>query len=199
VIGTDEMLNITGTVTDSIGYAFWGSFDFAGKNNIKYLSIDGVDPLFDSYTDGTIPRAGNGLLPQVTMSHVIDGSYPLWSMLRFVTNSAAAKAAAQTLSAAAQSMVSFGPGATQPNFVPYSQVKVLRAHHDVSFIEFNQTNVASNGPDVCGPNAPPESGGDAGGMVFSLQAGADYCVLTGTYNTSQGIGPTSQAAFGVRQ
>jgi hypothetical protein len=74
-------------------------------------------------------------------------------------------------------------------------MSVFRAHYAPTFVNFNSGNVASTG--ICGA---PEAGGDAGGMVFALQAGADYCVLKGNYgNTSTGVGPTNTATFGVRQ
>ena len=198
VIGTGEMVSKLQTVQDAIGYAFWSAGNFAGTSNIKYLTVDGVDPILDSYAGGAVPTSGNGLLPNVTLSHVKDGTYPIWSMLRLVSY-AGGQAAAQTLAAAAQAQVSFGAGATQPDFVPFNQLNVFHAHFAPSGFNFNSGNVASDGPAVCGPNSNPEAGGDNGGLVFTLQAGADYCVLKGNYNAAGGVGPTNTASFGIRQ
>jgi hypothetical protein len=56
VIGTAETISQLQTVQDSISYAFWSAGNFTGVNNIKYLTIDGIDPLQDTYTDGTLPQ-----------------------------------------------------------------------------------------------------------------------------------------------
>jgi hypothetical protein len=197
VIGTGEMVSELTSVQDSIGYAFWSAANFAGKSNLKYLTMDGIDPIQDTYSNGTIPQSGNGLLPNVTLSHVKDGTYPVWSMLRLVSTSSASQAVAQAIATAEQGMVSFGSGATQPDFVPASQLNVFRGHYAPSGVNFNAGNVASTG--ACGK---AEAGGDAGGVVFTNQAGLDYCVLKGS--TTNGPGPVNDsssgsASFGVRQ
>jgi hypothetical protein len=66
-------------------------------------------------------------------------------------------------------------------------------------INFNSTNAAADGPRVCGVGSNPEDGGDVGGLVLSLQAGADYCIMKGNYGVAGGVGPTNTASFGVRQ
>jgi hypothetical protein len=167
-------------------------------NNIKYLAVDGVDPLFNAYTNGEIPETGNGLLPSVTLSHVADGSYPIWSEERFISFSAGATAAAN-LSAFAQNLVSFGAGATQPDFIISPNLTVFHAHYAPVFTNFSATNVASDGTRVCGAGSNPEDGADSGGLVFSQQAGADFCVAKGNYGASGGVGPTNTASFGVHQ
>ena len=179
---------------DSIGYALWSTGNFNNTTNLKYLTVDGVDPILDTYTGGTAPQRANGLLPSVTLSHVKDGTYPLWSMLRLVSYKGN-EAVAQTLATKVQNMVSFGPGATNPDFVPYSQMNVFHAHYAPLYVNFNDGNVASDGN--CGTT---EAGGDVGGMVFTLQAGADFCVLNNNYGDPfSGVGPTNTAPFGVRQ
>jgi len=45
-------------VQDSIDYAFWSAGNFAGAgnmNSMKYLTVDGVDPLFPNYAGGAVP------------------------------------------------------------------------------------------------------------------------------------------------
>jgi len=79
VIGTGQMISVgnTPTLPDSFGYAFWSLGNYGNKLNIKYLMIDGVDPLFPGYTsadgghDGVFPGgvAGQGttaILPAPT-------------------------------------------------------------------------------------------------------------------------------------
>ncbi|MGD0268955.1 MAG: hypothetical protein ABSB14_07815 [Candidatus Sulfotelmatobacter sp.] len=198
VIGSTEMISEAQLVQDSIGYAYWSSGNFNNVSNIKYLTVDGVDPLFSTYTNGTIPQTGNGLLPNVTLQHVADGGYPIWSEERFISYSAGATAAAN-LSAFAQNLVSFGAGATQPDFVTSPNLTVFHAHYAPVFTNFNATNTASNGTRVCGAGSNPEDGADSGGLVFSQQAGGDFCVLKGNYGAAGGVGPTNTASFGVRQ
>ena len=203
VIGTGEMIKEGALVTDSIGYAFWSAGNFAPSTaytvgNLKYVTVDGVDPILDSYAGGTIPNSGNGLLPNVTLAHVADGSYPIWSEQRFVSFAAGAGPAA-TLASWAQTQVSFGAGATQPDWITAPKLTVFHAHFAPSFINFNATNTASDGPRVCGAGSNPEDGGDVGGLVFSQQAGGDYCVLKGNYGVAGGVGPTNTASFGTRQ
>jgi hypothetical protein len=129
---------------------------------------------------------------------VADGAYPIWSEERFISYSAGATAAAN-LSAFAQNLVSFGAGATQPDFIISPNLAVFHSHYAPVFVNFNATNTASDGTRVCGAGSNPEDGADSGGLVFSQQAGADFCVLKSNYGASGGVGPTNTASFGVRQ
>ena len=194
VIGTTEMLSQLQSIQDSIGFELWSAENFAGTSAIKYLSVDGVDPFYSTYVDGTIPQSGNGLLPSVTFSHMADGSYPIWNEERLISSPANAGVAA-TFAGYTQAQL----GATRPDFIPDSQLYVFHMHFAPVGITFNATNTAADGPKVCGPGATPEDGGDVGGLELSLQAGADYCVLRGNYGTAAGVGPTNTASFGARQ
>jgi len=198
VIGTNQMLSELQSMQDSIGFDLWSAENFAGTSNLKYLSVDGIDPLFNTYSDGTIPQSGNGLLPNVTLSHVADGTYPIWNEERLISSPSNA-GAAQTLAAYTQAQLSFGAGATRPDFIPDSQLNVFHMHFAPSGVNFNATNTAADGPKVCGPGSALEDGGDVGGLVLGLQAGGDFCVLQGNYGAPNGTGPTNTASFGVRQ
>ena len=198
VVGTNEMLSELQSTQDSIGFELWSAENFAGTSNIKYLSVDSVDPFFGSYIDGTIPQSGNGLLPNVTFSHVADGSYPIWNEERLISSPASAGVAAMFASYT-QSQLSFGAGATRPDFIPDSQLNVFHMHFAPSGVSFNATNTPADGPKICGPGSNAEDGGDVGGLVLTVQAGADICVLYGNYGAPGGIGPTSQSSFGARQ
>lgn len=195
-IGTAEMVAELQSMQDAIGYAFWSAGNFTGTSNIKYLTVDGVDPLQNTYTGGTLPQGS--ALANVTLSHVADGSYPIWNEERLISYGAGAPAAA-TLQRYVQSQISFGAGATHPEFIPDQQLYVFHEHFSPVDIVFNASNTASDGSKVCGAGSNPEDGGDVGGLVLTLQAGADFCVLKGDYGTSGAVGPTDAAAFGVRQ
>jgi len=194
VIGTNQMLSELQSTQDSIGFELWSAENFAGTSNIKYVSVDGVDPFFNSYSDGTIPQSGNGLLPNVTLSHVADGSYPIWNEERLISSPSSAGVAA-TFAAYAQAQLS----PTRPDFIPDSQLRVFHMHFAPVGVTFNATNTPADGPKICGPGSNAEDGGDVGGMVLSVQAGADICVLYGNYGAAGGIGPTNLSSFGVRQ
>lgn len=64
VIGTGQMISVgnTATLPDTIGYAFWSLGNYGNKLNIKYLTLDGVDPLFPSYSthNGVFPGGVTG-------------------------------------------------------------------------------------------------------------------------------------------
>jgi hypothetical protein len=198
VIGTNQMLSELQSTTDSIGFELWSAENFAGTSNLKYVSVDGVDPLFNTYSDGTMPQSGNGLLPNVTLSHVADGTYPIWNEERLISSPANAGVAA-TFASYTQSQLSFGGGATRPDFIPDSLLNVFHMHFAPAGVNFNATNTPADGPKICGPGSNGEDGGDVGGLVLSVQAGADICVLSGNYGQPGGIGPTSLSAYGARQ
>lgn len=72
VIGTGQMISTgnNASLPDSLGYAFWSLGNFGNKQNIRYLTLDGTDALFPSYSvhNGVLPGgvAGQGttaLLP----------------------------------------------------------------------------------------------------------------------------------------
>jgi len=196
VIGTPEMISQLETTTDSIGFEFWSAENFANVTNLKYLTVDGIDPIQNNYIDGAIPQGAN--LANVTLSHVADGTYPIWNEERLISYASGASAAA-TLAGYAQAQVTFGTGATHPEFIPDAQLNVFHMHFAPVGIDFNATNTASNGPKICGPGSNAEDGGDAGGVVMSVQAGADFCVLKNNYGLAGGVGPTNTAEFGARQ
>jgi hypothetical protein len=59
VIGTGQMVSTanTNSLANTLGYAFWSLGSFGNKLNIRYLTLEGVDPLFPSYS------AHNGVFP----------------------------------------------------------------------------------------------------------------------------------------
>jgi hypothetical protein len=101
------------TVDNSIGYAFWGYGNMQplcsatggtttcpGSYIGHYLTVDSIDPLFTTpggALDSTPNPAGAYNPPYcnitgssqtcfpIPFTHILDGSYPLWSLLRVVT------------------------------------------------------------------------------------------------------------------
>jgi len=208
-IGTGDMITqvTSSSYPDSIGYAFWSAGNFKSTTygpgtagTSKYLTVDGVDPLCSTYgcggSAGEIPTATNGYLSNVNLNNIANGSYPIWSELRLVSTTAGGLTAATNLSTWAQSE-STTPGGAQPDFITAANLDVIHAHFALAFV--NDAYTASEGPRVCGASGPPEAGGDAGGIVTSIQAGADYAVLKSNYNTASCTGITNAASFGTHQ
>jgi len=166
VIGTGQMQTELAAVDDSIGYTFW-SFGNLTISNTKYLTLDGVDPIRDSYVDGSAPTldgSGNCVNPCPTLSHVSDGTYPAWSILRAVTDNASPAPGLAQLITDAQNHLS-----TRPDFVGLSSLKVFRSHFTLESV------TGDNGNGAGGTCDSTEAGGDVGGAVYTKQADGDYC------------------------
>jgi hypothetical protein len=168
VIGTGEMVSTVGATTDSLGYAFWSTGNFAKVlTTTKYLSVDGVDPLNYSWyqSDGALPNCVApcpGLIPFV---NILNGSYPAWTILR-VTCYTPCPAGVTAIVSAAQSHAR-----TVPDLVPINSMQVFRSHFDRP----QQLSPTSNG----NAGEPPEAGGDEGGAVFTKNADTDFFSDTG--------------------
>ena len=170
VIGTGEMTKEGSEITDAFGYAFWSTTNFSKYlTEEKYLSVDGVDPLNYSWyqSEGALPNCVypcKGLIPFV---NVLNGSYPIWSILRVATNPPTPPGITLLIKTI-QSTANSG----YPDIVPYSSMQMFRSHFDRP----GEAAPASNG----NPGEPPESGGDVGGAVFPIQADEDFFSDTGT-------------------
>jgi hypothetical protein len=201
-IGTGNMVKaVTAETTtasyDNLGYAFWsvanfapGSFSPVLASNAKYLTVDGIDPLRDTWVDGLIPQTSNGLVSDVTLSHVRDGSYPIWSFLRVYGDN---DPALQTLVNSAYAF-ELGLGLpSQPDFIPVSSSTVgamglVRSHFTPPGTppwpdpELIACGAPSNGNSLGSESA--ECGGDVGGIVYTQQADGDWA---GNNTSSSGI------------
>lgn len=165
VIGTGEMVSEVGATADSLGYAFWGFGNFAGViATTKYVTVDGVDPIKQTYTNGAFPTCPTppcvGLL---TFPNIKNGTYPIWSILRIVTVSPVPSGIQQLYNAALLEASQI------PDFVPANQLTVFRSH-------YNQSGVTGSNGIILGH---PEAGGDMGGAVYNVQADKDYFADTG--------------------
>ena len=176
---------------DGIGYSFWSFGNLkpaAGAGH--YLTVDGVDPLFNHPDDGT-NASGSYNIPvcsappctqAIPFTHVADGSYPLWSLLRAVTF--------KTPPAAVRTLVNTEITLSNTNklddYFPLLdqngnlQLFVFRSH-------FKNTNNPVNGHKGCTSFSPPtpaatclvDAGGDVGGSVITVQADVDFALDTG--------------------
>jgi ABC-type phosphate transport system substrate-binding protein len=169
VIGTGQMVSEVSSNADAFGYAFWSTGNFANAlSTTKYLSVDGVDALNYSWyqSQGTFPNCVypcRGLIPFV---NVLNGSYPIWSILRVATNLPTPSGIAGLIRIV-QSTASKG----FPDIVPFSSMQMFRSHYDRP----GQANPTSNGH----VGEPAEAGGDVGGAVFPISADTDFFSDTG--------------------
>jgi hypothetical protein len=167
-IGNGEEVAEVGTAAngDSMGYAFWSVGNLAGQSpNIRYLQVDGVDPINFSYVDGTLPTCTAPCPGIVSFANVASGNYPVWSTLRLVAHTPV-PAGVTALIAGAQTQVVNAI----PDFLPLSAMGVLRSH-------YKQMGIAGANHSG-GACFTAEAGGDVGGAVLTIQGDQDYCAAT---------------------
>ncbi len=191
VIGTSQMVSELETPAgDSLGYFFWSAANANGATNVKYLTVNGVDPLLDSYGacltcgPGNTPLTfGPGVLPQaggtgttppltaVTFKNLNAGDYPAWSALRLIGRPGSIPVA-NIISGLA------GINPTQHDYISPANLKVWHAHFPIYGIVGGQADGPTLNPatpgDLCSGGAT-EVGGDAGGANLPKQVNADYC------------------------
>jgi hypothetical protein len=185
VIGTSEMITAVNGTADGFGYAFWGFSSYDSKANIKYLTVDGVDPL---YAAANLNPGGPGFLPQCTkngagqviscpqlpFTNIVNGSYPIWSKYRTIYDPTDSTNLAPYVIQYAQEAANVGgiyPGSgILTDFVPASKMEVFRSHY--------AQQVRDAGGGIAGYNGLqlniPETGGDEGGAVLTINSEIDY-------------------------
>jgi hypothetical protein len=226
-IGTYNSGAGNAAVDNSLGYAFWGYGNFQPLCNTTggtttcpgsyighYLTVDAVDPLFTTeggQYDPTPNPAGAFNPPYcnvtgtsqtcfaIPFTHIKDGKYPLWSLLRIVTFapvSAKVKTWPAVLDMVAQEQLSTASDGLS-DFVPFLtnltggsgvwtgdlNLFVFRSH-------YKQSNIAAaNGHKACAgvftgvslqggrsgsPTCLVDFGGDVGGTVLTVQKDVDF-------------------------
>jgi hypothetical protein len=201
VIGTGQMVSAVNSANNpnALGYAFFGLGTFGGKANVKYVTLDGVDPLYATYAGGSFPNCTGffnaspafsctgGALP--TFANVAAGNYRTWSVIRAVVyNSYTAPTSGPSVFNLIQATQDQA-NSTVPDFIPFQicanstcssttkKLNVFRAHYNISGVCANNGTAA--GFSNCGGTAGLESGGDMLGSQFLVQADLDYFALTG--------------------
>ena len=186
VLGTNEMIGQiqAGTPSDQrLGYFYWSAANastFTAANG-KYLTVNGVDPLLDQYTDGVLPGVDSSHpLSNVTFKWLNAGDYPIWSVLRIISQ-VPTPIGVTNLVTAAQ-----GLNVTQHNFIDTASLQVWHSHY---YLPVTGSGVAALGNtintpgDLCPiPGALAEYGGDLGGANVLKQANNDFCSDFGNVN-----------------
>ncbi len=214
-IGTGEIVTGVNSTADSIGYVFFAYEAVNAKSggnagNIKYLELDGVDPIGSSYsTSGAIPTCGTSTsficapsTPNSTYPNLRNGTYRAWSTYRMITDSAH-QTLAQNLVTEAQAVVAN----TLPDFVPFNPVcgsssstdelgiGIYRAHFVISGVNPNDGTLASSVPCGIGSGArllkeyALGGTGTISGTTYS-EAGGDVGGAVVYYNPASGVQPT---------
>ncbi len=201
-IGTGDITKGVNALTDSIGYVFF-SYEAlvpASFPNIKYLELNGVDPLATSasstYT-GALPTCGTSgkftcplSTPSGSFFNLRNGDYKAWSLYRVVTDKSGADyTAVNALVSKAQTVAD----TLLPDFVPFKAIcgtssakddpglSVFREHYLSSGISPNDGSLPANVTCTTGGSRTlkartlgggVEAGGDAGGTIVFTSAGS---------------------------
>ena len=184
VIGTGQMVStLQAATTDTLGYFFWSGANANGLSNVKYLTVNGVDPLLDSYgssggtsyTPGALPQSGGtGGIPPLTavsFKNVNMGDYPIWSAVRVVS-----KPGDPNVATLLSSLATIDP--SQHDYITLANLKVWHSHFPIYGIVGSFANGTTINPltpnDLC-TGGSAEAGGDAGGTNVLKQVNADFC------------------------
>ena len=167
---------------DGIGYSFWsyGNMKPAAGHG-HYLTVDNVDPLFNVPSDNpqgayNMPTCSAPPCSAIPFTHILDGTYPLWSLLRVVTFKVPPAAVTQLVGEEITQSNTNSVDDYQPllDASGHLQLFVFRSHYKQSSIN------PLNGHKTCTSFAPPtpatclvDAGGDMGGSVVTVQSDVD--------------------------
>ena len=189
-IGTGDMtaaLQAGTTTNNRMGYFFWSSGNASGLTNVKYLKVNGVDPLLNPAVtayNGVLPGSGgtgDPGLSAVAFTGLLSGDYPIWSVLRLVgppSNLYVTKLVSGVTSS----------DSTQHDFVTLTNLTVWHSHFFINNIGMTTAQAATGNTivsanDLC-TGSVAEGGGDAGGSIVPVVANKDFC---SDFNVTQGL------------
>jgi hypothetical protein len=171
-IGTGEMVTAVNGNADAVGYAFWSFGAFSGKANLKFFTVDGVDPLQPGPTPA--PPVCAALPCKVPMTHIVDGGYPIWSVLRVYYDPT-------DLTTLVPTMVNYANSVSDPttgnltDYIPFTAMRVFRSHYSQVVTTAGGGYTGNNGFKT----GIPQTGGDAGGAVLTIASELDFITDTG--------------------
>jgi hypothetical protein len=204
-IGTGEMVSAVNSTNGNnrLGYAFFslGTFVASKAGNTRYLAIDGVDPLYPSYSNGVFPTCTGafnlgtfscpaGVAP--TFDGVKSGNYRVWNIIRALRYSSytppSSGPSVDALITAAQDQAH---SAAASDFVPYQYctaggsgscttsapvLTVFRSHYALpATVGFASNGIGSE---------PAENGGDMAGSIFNIVNESDSFNISGNTFTT---------------
>jgi ABC-type phosphate transport system substrate-binding protein len=184
VVGTGEMVKTVNLNADSLGYAFWSFANFNGDNTaLRYLTVDGVDPFYASSSANPV---GVGQLPQCTsfgpppscpilpFPNIVNGSYPIWSFQRMIYDYTDTLLTPLGYPPVILSYVHLIATNKVTDFTDATEMGVFRSHFYQIVDDASDSEFPNNGF----KNDVPETGGDMGGLVLTVQSELDYITDT---------------------
>jgi hypothetical protein len=189
-VGAGEEVVEANAITDSLGYSFWSFMAFPSLPNLKYFTVDGIDPLLtatSTYT-GVVPAKGSAEWANVDLHTTRNGTYPIFSMLRLVNVGATVLPSVANLATSAQDIISFGATSSDPYFIMPVNMTVVHSHF-IPLVGGGEPTTAANGSVGLATSActAPELGGDVGGIVLTLTADSTYCRTHGVTTGQTGM------------
>jgi len=206
VCGATCVIPLAGTTptANRIGYTFWS------YNNLKplagvhgtgtgnaynlappkghYFLYEGLDALFNrpaDNPDGALnpPICLEVPCPQIPFTHIVDGSYPLWTTLRAVVDNSHYRGDGTPIDALLADLPTSAKKFS--DFLTIDQMRVFRSHRDANVAGLDARN--GNG---CPLDYGNEVGQEMGGAIFNIQSDLDYAFdSSGATNTCLGISP----------
>jgi len=209
------------TNPNRIGYAFWSYGNLKplrgnhngglGVNYLAggapplghYLRINGVDGLFNESTDnpdGALnpPICAALNCPSIPFTHLIDGSYPAWTIVRALVPGSITKGDGSVQDTFLANISSATEYAKYSDFLPVTSLHVFRSHRDANVVGFGARN--GNGCPGGIQNYNDDLGQDAGGAIFPIQADLDYANdVFGQNGTCLGFNPNDVGLVNITQ
>jgi len=166
----------------SLGYFFWSEGNAKPLSNVKYLKVNGIDPLLanNDYTSGGIlPGSGGAYgghtdpgIAAVTFTGLNAGDYPIWSALRLVSP----PGDPGTADIITQLNANVNP--VQHDYIVPSSMHIWHSHFfingEASAIP-NPANGPSVGSTVLCTGGTAEQGGDVGGATLLVTNNFNFC------------------------
>jgi hypothetical protein len=196
-IGTGQMVSVLNStnVQDAIGYAFYGLGTYGGKTNVKYVALNGVDPLWPSYSGnpygaGVFPTCTGKLnltVPtfscphgQPTFDGILNGTYSNWNIIRVLYYGSLSTCSAPFTTLSIGCLLQATQDQANPNngnvrdYVPFVYCTTNSGNcSPVSGIKYFRSHYTASGvtgDDGISTSGCPhtEGGGDAAGTIFPI-------------------------------
>jgi len=162
-IGTGNMVKVVKGTTDSIGYLFfsYGSVSSIAANaNFGYLTLNGLDPITGTYTNGQLPTCAGpcALAPNTSFPTLRNGGYAAWSKYRVVTDKTGVN---NTNTVALVNAAEATVNSIIPDFVPAA----AQADGDLGLLVFRSHYGTGAHNGINNPPSAAEAGQDMGGCI----------------------------------
>ncbi len=196
VLNSSKNIGIDGIAYTFFSYGNVGSI--ANNSAYGYITLNGVDPIFASYSGGDPGQPGGGTLPAaanlpaacsgafpcpeqdiwtggLSFPNLRNGTYSAWSVLRLISNGTALTHASALITHSQQFVVT-----SVPDYVPAKKTAVTGYPTDPGLLylrsHYQQYDGAGTFIGTAPVDRPIEAGGDMGG-----------CIIASTKKTTQSV------------